>query len=131
MSQEIGMPHILVYAPYPAMRQALALALRQAGWQVAQAQTDREALKALEQTTYNALVLDLDSPPGDSWSILQALQGSHETIPVVALFGPESDRVLEAQALGAHVILPKPVSKQALMTGVNAALQVRSGQSSS
>ncbi len=124
------MSHILVFAPYPAMRQALALALQQAGWQVALAQTDRDALTAIEQTTYNALVLDMDIPTGDSWRILQALQRSQQTIPVVALFGPESHRVLEAQALGAHVILPKPVRKEALMTGVNAALQVHSGQSS-
>jgi DNA-binding response OmpR family regulator len=124
------MSHILVFAPYPAMRQALALALQQAGWQVALAQTDRDALTALEQTTYNVLVLDMDIPTGDSWRILQALQRSQQTIPVVALFGPESHRVLEAQALGAHVILPKPVRKEALMTGVNAALQVHSGQSS-
>jgi CheY-like chemotaxis protein len=125
------MSRILVFVPYPAMRQALALALQQAGWQVTLAQTDREALTALEQTTYQALVLDMDSPTGDSWRILQALQGSPRAIPVVALFGPESHRVPEAQALGAHVILPKPISKEALMTGVNAALQVRSGQSSS
>jgi DNA-binding response OmpR family regulator len=124
------MSHILVFAPYPAMRQALALALQQAGWQVALAQTDRDALTAIEQTTYNALVLDMDIPTGDSWRILQALQRSQQTIPVVALFGPESHRVLEAQALGAHVVLPKPVRKEALMTGVNAALQVHSGQSS-
>ena len=125
------MPDILVFVPYPAMRQALALALRQAGWQVALAHTDGEALKALEQNPYNALVLDMDSPTGESWRILQGLQVSHKTLPVVALFGPESHRGHEAQALGAHVILPKPVSKQALMTGLNAALQVHSGQSSS
>ena len=124
------MAQILVFVSYPAMRQALALALQQAGWQVALAQTDRDALTALEQTTYNVLVLDMDIPTGDSWRILQALQRSQQTIPVVALFGPESHRVLEAQALGAHVILPKPVRKEALMTGVNAALQVHSGQSS-
>jgi len=111
------------------MRQALALALRQAGWRVALAQTDGEALNALEQTPYDALVLDMDSPSGNSWSILQALQTSHEPIPVVGLFGPESPGVPEAQALGVRVVLPKPVSKQALMIGVKAALQVRPDQS--
>jgi CheY-like chemotaxis protein len=123
------MPQILVVVPYPAMRQALALALRQAGWQVALPHTDGEALTALEQAPYDALVVDMDSPTGNSWSILQALQVSRKSIPVVALFGPESPGVPEAQALGVRVILPKPVSKQALMTGVNAALQVRPGQS--
>jgi len=123
------MPEILVVVSYPAMRQALALALRQAGWRVALAQTDGEALNALEQTPYDALVLDMDSPSGNSWSILQALQTSHEPIPVVGLFGPESPGVPEAQALGVRVVLPKPVSKQALMIGVKAALQVRPDQS--
>jgi CheY-like chemotaxis protein len=131
MGQEKGMPQILVAVPYPAMRQALALALRQAGWQVALAQTGGEALKALEQTPYDALVLDMDSPSGNSWNVLQAVQMSHESIPVVGLFGPESPGVPEAQALGVRVILPKPVSKQALMIGVNAALQVRPDQSQS
>jgi len=125
------MPQILVVVPYPAMRQALALALRQAGWQVALAQTGGEVLKELEQTPYDALVLDMDSPSGNSWNILQAVQLSHEPIPVVGLFDPESPGVPEAQALGVRVILPKPVSKQALMIGVNAALQVRPGQSQS
>jgi CheY-like chemotaxis protein len=123
------MPQILVVVPYPAMRQALALALRQAGWQVALAQTDGEALKALEQTPYDALVLDMDSPTGNSWSILQTLQVSPKPIPVVGLSDPESPGMPEAQALGVRVILSKPVSKQALMIGINAALQVRPDQS--
>jgi CheY-like chemotaxis protein len=123
------MPQILVVVPYPAMRQALALALRQAGWQVALARTDGEALKALERTPYDALVLDMDSPTGNSWSILQTLQVSPKPIPVVGLSDPESPGMPEAQALGVRVILPKPVSKQALMIGINAALQVCPGQS--
>jgi CheY-like chemotaxis protein len=129
MSQETGMAQILVFVPYPAMRQALALALRQAGWQVALAHTDGEALKALEQAPYDALVLDMDSPTGNSWSILQTLQVSPKPIPVVGLSDPESPGMPEAQALGVRVILSKPVSKQALMIGINAALQVRPDQS--
>jgi hypothetical protein len=48
---------------------------------------------------------------------------------VVGLSDPESPGMPEAQALGVRVILSKPVSKQALMIGINAALQVRPDQS--
>jgi CheY-like chemotaxis protein len=119
------MPRILVLKPYPSLRQALALLLQRAGWGVVTAQTDHEMLTALAQDAYNVLLVDLESWTGNGWRALQALQETPAHPAVVVLLDPESRWRPEAQALGVRVIVPTPMRREALLTGVQTALTAK------
>jgi DNA-binding response OmpR family regulator len=114
---------ILILENYPPTRQALAVTLRRAGWEVALVETDHEAMITLAQNAYDILLLDVDVPTGDGWRVLQALQAVHHTIPIVALIGAEGMSRQRALALGACIVLAKPVGRKTLLAGVRAALK--------
>jgi DNA-binding response OmpR family regulator len=115
-------PHILVLEHYQPTQQALGLALRRAGWEVAQVATARKALLALARSPYDAVLVDLDMPTGDGWQVLEALHATHTPPAIVALLGSESSGRRRAQTLGVSIILPKPVGKEPLLAGLRAAL---------
>lgn len=127
--RNIHVPEILILEPYLPMRQALAATLEQATWHVAVVRTAHETLQALEQNTYDVLLLDMDIPSGDSWRVLKTLHATPQTVAVVALLGPESRGLQGVQVSGACVMLPMPVGKQLLIAAVEAALKARSGRS--
>jgi DNA-binding response OmpR family regulator len=114
---------ILILENYPPTRHALAMTLQRAGWEVALAQTDHEALLALEQGTYDVLLLEADGPTGDGWRVLSTLHGGQNPIPVVVLVGQANVHQKRARALGANVVLPKPIGREALLAGVREALE--------
>jgi DNA-binding response OmpR family regulator len=118
---------ILILENYPSTRQALAVTLRRAGWEVTLVETDHEAVTILEQEAYDILLLDVDVPTGDGWRVLQALQAAHHSIPVVALIGMEGKSRQRALALGACLVLAKPVGRKTLLAGVRTALKYPRG----
>jgi CheY-like chemotaxis protein len=117
------MQRVLVLENYPPTRRALALTLQRAGWEVGLAQTDQETLEIVGQKLYDVLLLDMSMPTGDGWTVLEALWAVHNTPPVVALVESESHSQRRLQALGVRIILSKPVGREALIAGVQAALE--------
>jgi DNA-binding response OmpR family regulator len=105
------------------LRRVLAVTLQRAGCQVALAHSAYEALLVLRQHTCDALVLDMDSASGESWRVLHALNVAHFPPPVVALLSLNSGEQTELEAFGVHVILRKPVGRDALLKGVTVALR--------
>ena len=91
-------------------------------------QTEQETLQALEQQSYDVFVVDMDMPTGDSWRVLRTLRSLPNPPPVVALMNPENPSIPEAITLGACVILYKTVGRQALLNGIQTALQASSSQ---
>ena len=117
------MGRILILENYSPTRHALALTLQRAGWDVDLAQTDQEALLALEQAVYDVLLVEADGPTGDGWRVLTTLHGGQNAIPVVVLVGQEDLRQHRAWALGANVVLSKPIGREALLAGVQEAIE--------
>jgi len=117
------MRRILVAGSYIPTRQALALILRRAGWEVDCVLTGHDTLVALARRTYDVLLVDIDITPGDSVYLLTTLQRAPHHPPVVALAGTENACGEQAHTLGIKVVLPKPVSRSTLLAGVRAALE--------
>jgi DNA-binding response OmpR family regulator len=116
------MQRILIAGSYIPTRQALALILQRAGWEVDCVLTSHDTLAALAQRTYDVLLVDIDSTPGDRWSFLTTLQRAPQHPPVVALAGTENTCREQVHTLGIKVVLPKPVRRSTLLAGVRAAL---------
>src|SRR6185437_3279 len=74
------------------------------GFHVDCVQTCRQAFSSIEQNVYNAILLDLELPDGDGCSILEKLQVSHSSLPVIVLTASNRD----LGPLRAYARLSKP-----------------------
>jgi two-component system KDP operon response regulator KdpE len=120
---ESFMPRILILEDYPPLRRVQAVTLQRAGWSVVSAMSAQETIRAIERNGFDVLLLDMDIATGESWTVLQALHASCDSYPVVALLDPDNRRQPELVALGAKVILYKPVGRETLLMGIDMALQ--------
>jgi DNA-binding response OmpR family regulator len=114
---------VLIFVKYPSLCRVLAAILRRAGCEVVLALSAREALHALEHRGCDVLLLDMDANPRERQRILQRLRTVRAPIPIVALQSPGGRRQQGIEHFEVGVTLPKPVSREALLTGIDLALQ--------
>ena len=95
---------VLVVEDDPDITMALQDLLEFEGFHVDCAQTCHQAFSSIEQNTYHAILLDLGLPDGDGCSILEKLQVSHPTLPVIVLTASNRD----LGSLRAYARLTKP-----------------------
>lgn len=97
------------------LKQALAECRYTANW----VRTTKEALDALAETPYDAIVLDLGLPDGDGLDLLDQWRKNGFNEPVLILSARDSveDRV-KGLNLGADDYLPKPFSMEELLARV-------------
>ena len=93
------------------------------GYQVVAAADGTEALKVLDEQTFDLLILDIMIPGPDGLEVLQAVRRDSD-VPVVVLSarGREDDKV-KALDLGADDYLTKPFGVEELLARVRAALR--------
>lgn len=95
---------VLIVEDDPDIAMALQDLLEFEGFHVDCVQTCRRAFLSIEQNIYNAVLLDLGLPDGDGCSILEKLQVSHPSLPVIILTA--SNRDLEPLRAYAHLTKP-------------------------
>lgn len=117
------MPRILILEDYPPLRRVQATTLQRAGWDVVSVTSAQETLRAIEQSDFDVLLVDMDIATGESWAVLRVLHSRRGRYPTVALLSSGNRRQQELAALGAKVVLYKPVDKETLLMGVKMALQ--------
>lgn len=101
---------VLVVEDDPDIAMALQDLLEFEGFHVDCAQTCRQAFSSLEQNAYNAVLLDLGLPDGDGLSILEKLQVSNPSLPVIILTASNRD----LGSLRAYARLTKPWNREEL-----------------
>ncbi len=101
---------VLVVEDDPDIVMALRDLLEFEGFHVDCAQTCRQAFSFIEENTYNAILLDLGLPDGDGCSILEKLQVSNPTLPVIVLTASNRD----LGSLRAFARLTKPWKREEL-----------------
>jgi len=100
-------------------RQALAHLLRQAGYQVDEADDGEAAILFLKQKLPDLLLLDLQMPGTDGFGVLNYLQKNNKNFPVILLSGLPPDQIQKAmQRLPSRDLPPlllKPVDPSQLL----------------
>lgn len=119
MTKEAADTRVLIVEDDPIVRRLLTAVLRQRGCQVVQAADGAEALRRLEETPVDVIVLDLLMPVMDGLRFLHELREVRGLkVPVLVLTaslddaGEDERRVLEA---GANRVARKPVTAPELM----------------
>jgi CheY-like chemotaxis protein len=105
------------------LRRALASVLEDAGYQVVQAGTGKEALAHLNSSTeFDLFITDLMMPGMDGLQVLTELRRTDPDLPVIAMSGAFSGRLLKFASTFAVPTLEKPFKVPELLKAVESAL---------
>ena len=118
------MTQILIAEDSEKIAAFIAKGLESQGYQVIHAATGDEAMRLLELSDFDLLILDIGLPNIDGFTILERLRGSGNTMPVIILSARASvpDRLAGLES-GADDYVPKPFSLDELLLRVKLRLR--------
>jgi DNA-binding NtrC family response regulator len=123
--------HLLIVEDEPEMRDLLRKVLEKEGYRISVAGDGLEALTMVVRETFDLVVTDMLMPGRGGLELLEAIQRSHLTLPVIIVtaFGDwhSYSRALE---LGAAAFISKPLRLSELIAAVHAALAKRGATAS-
>lgn len=114
-------PRILIVDDDSDIRALVAYHLQQAGMDVTEASTGREAVRLLEQEPFALVILDIMMDEMDGLTVLQHMRQAQLTMPVILLSARQdvTDKVT-GLGLGADDYVGKPFSPSELVARVQA-----------
>lgn len=118
------MTQILIAEDSDKIAAFIAKGLESQGYQVVHAATGDQAMRLLELSDFDLLILDIGLPNIDGFTILERLRGSGNTMPVIILSARASvpDRLAGLES-GADDYVPKPFSLDELLIRVKLRLR--------
>lgn len=106
-----------------ALREAVATALRAAGFQVAMVGDGAAAVVALQAGTPDVVLLDIGLPFVDGWRVLGEMHGRRQPpVIIISARGDEQDKV-RALDSGADDYLAKPFGTEELLARIRAVVR--------
>jgi len=122
----MAMDRVLLVDDEVVFLEALAERLRIRGLEVVCTASGREALTAVEEQTFDAVVLDLSMPGLDGLETLRRLREMQPELQVMILSGRATvQTAVEATRLGATDIFEKPTDVETLVQRIRAARAAR------
>jgi two-component system response regulator HydG len=117
---------ILIVDDQRNMRTTTALMLRQAGYEVAEAESGEEALQKLLAEPFDVVFTDLKMAPLDGLDVLRGTLEISPSTQVIVMTGYGTvESAVEAMQLGAHDYISKPFKEDELLVRVQRALEKR------
>ena len=115
---------ILLVDDEQLIRWSLRQELTRRGFGVLDAETVAAAIAQMQQYEVDLIILDQHLPDGTGIELLQTIQGSGGTMPVVMLTAVDrSDVAVQAMKLGAFDYLTKPVNMDEMIIVIEKALE--------
>ena len=120
---------LLIVEDDPALGEGICNGLRQEGYTIDWLQDGMSALHALQQETFDLVVLDLGLPRLDGIEVLRRLRAGGDAVPVLILTARDAtDDRIAGLDVGADDYLVKPFGVPELLARIRAQLR-RHGQS--
>jgi two-component system KDP operon response regulator KdpE len=117
------MSHVLVVEDDTTMRAVMAVALRQRGYDVAEAGSAAAARHSLVEQRFDAVLLDLGLPDADGVDLAAEIKRSFAGPIIVVSARTEEDQLVRALDAGASDYVTKPFREGELMARLRAALR--------
>jgi len=107
---------ILVVDDNSDHRKAFRIILERGGYSVVECNSGKEALTALEKTTFDLMTLDLSMPDVDGFEVLRVVRSKHPELKIVVVSGfLQGSMNQAAKMLGATVTLDKNLATDLLL----------------
>jgi DNA-binding NtrC family response regulator len=120
------MEKILIVDDDPEILDVIADVLRQAGYEVDQAEDGRRAIRRIEDDFYDLVITDLNLPKVDGMKVLQyVVDQSPETMCIILTGYGTIRGSVEAIKMGAFDYISKPVKSDEILIVVEKALKYR------
>jgi two-component system, NtrC family, response regulator HydG len=117
---------VLIVDDQRNMRTTTALVLRQAGYDVAEAESGESALSRLLSEPFDVVLTDLKMAPLDGLAVLRGALDISPTTQVIVMTGYGTvESAVAAMQQGAHDYLSKPFKEEELLVRVQRALEKR------
>ncbi|MHB9133068.1 MAG: response regulator transcription factor [Armatimonadota bacterium] len=121
---------ILVVDDEQDIRQLITLILEADGYEVEQAASGVEGLKALDRNEFDLMVLDIMMPEMDGWEVCRQVKSRPRTkdLPVLLLTvrNQPLDRVIGLEVVHADDYLTKPFDQHQLLRAVQKLISFKS-----
>jgi len=101
--------HILVVDDDPGIRDMVAFALEDEGYDVVTAANGAEAIEQIEHEPPTAMFLDVQMPVLDGWGVARRMRERGYWVPTIVMTAASSAEE-RCRQLGADACLPKPFS---------------------
>ena len=121
---------ILVVDDEPKLLDAVDLFLKEAGYEVHTTDQSKDAARMALELQPDLMLLDLKMPGMDGYAVLDALKKDPRTrdLEVIIITAKVvAEQLLDDSQYALHLILPKPFSKQQLVTLVKQRLDAVKG----
>ncbi|WP_420426242.1 response regulator [Algiphilus sp.] len=119
------MPHILTVDDSASMRQMVAFTLRDAGYEVSEAEDGTEALSIAENEKFDLVLADVNMPKMDGISLIRKLRelSDYQYTPLLMLTTESSmERKTEGKEAGATGWIVKPFEPDNLVATIRRVL---------
>jgi len=108
--------HLLIVDDESSIRLSLTTFLEDAGYRVSAAKNGEQALTMVDDTPFDAIVLDLSMPGMSGLDVMRAIDVKRRSIPVIVCSGTGAFKdAVEALRLGAWDFLSKPIPDLTLL----------------
>jgi len=120
---------VLIVDDEPIVRESIRDWLKDAGYQVATAETGEQALEMVQEEDFGVVVLDVRLPGRTGLNVLKELKATKPHIKAIVITAyPTTEMSLEAMKLGAVDYLVKPIAPDDLERLIREALVGLEGQ---
>ena len=119
-------PRVLIVDDEANIRRMLAALLKGEGFESEQAANGNAALLALDQVHPDAVLLDLQMPPGpDGIETLKLIRERDDSVPVIMMSGKaQLTDAVRAIKMGAFQFLEKPLTPEAVLVALRSGLEL-------
>ncbi|MEW5961652.1 MAG: response regulator [Chloroflexota bacterium] len=118
LQMTVDSPIILVVDDNEGLVELLARYLTGHAYRVTAAASGEEGLKLAQQLTPDAIILDIMMPEMDGWEFLQRLRIHSQTAAIPVIICSVFNEPELAYALGASIVLAKPVRKDEVLAAL-------------
>ena len=114
------MAHILLIEDTEAVRGLFRAILEQAGYLVREASTGSEGIRLFRERPSDVVITDMYMPDGDGFEVMRTLRREVPPPKIIVISGrlSKGEFLSAAKLLGADLVLPKPVTRDELLTAV-------------
>ena len=111
---------ILIADDEPSIRSLLRDFLEEEGFQVAEAETGQQVVKALTEGGYDLIMMDVRMPEMDGLAVLKELHSKKVDVPIIVMTAHNSSNIaIQATQLGAYDYITKPFELEEVLLTIN------------